>query len=83
MIPQIHHATSPPEPGAAVCARGSLGAALTPSLCKEWNHLQKQIATFKVLIGSLSNLALIIHTHTREHKNLQSSVPRAKITIFL
>lgn len=48
--------------------RGCMGAALPLSLCKEWNHLQKQIATFKVLIGSLSNLALIIHT--REHKNL-------------
>lgn len=51
-----------------MCARGCPGAALIPSLCEEWNHLQKQIATFKVLIGSLSNLALIIHTHTRIQK---------------
>lgn len=61
---------------------GEVQAALSPSPYKEWNHVQQQIVTFKALIGSLSNLALITHTHTHKYKNLQSSVPRAKITIF-
>lgn len=60
------------ELGAAACSRGCPGAAFTLSPCKEWNHLQKQIATFKVLIGSLSNLALVIRTHanTRTYSHL-------------
>lgn len=51
----------PADPHIPLCPGTGLRS---PHPYAEQNHLQQQIVTFKVLIGCLSNLALIIHTHT-------------------